>query len=215
MLRGGPLTALAFPLPCLPAFAGVLATLRAASRTHRHSMALNSTIFRCNLQVSDLDRGCYQTHELTVARHPSETDERMMVRILAFALNADEHLRFTRGLSQDDEPDLWQRSLSDELMLWIELGQPDEKRIKKACSRSKRVFVYCFSHRSATVWWRQISASVERFSHLSVFKLPEGTSEQLASMARRNMSLQCTVQDGEIWFSDEENSIQFALERLR
>lgn len=178
-------------------------------------MALSSTIFRCTLQVSDLDRGYYQTHDLTVARHPSETDERMMVRILAFALHADEHLGFTRGLSQDNEPDLWQRTLSDEITLWIELGQPDEKRIKKACSRSQRVCIYSFSHRAASVWWNQISAAVDRFAHLSVYKLPDGIGEQLAALAQRNMDLQCTMQDGEIWFSDTQNSIQFALEQLR
>ncbi|MGB5563242.1 MAG: YaeQ family protein, partial [Sedimenticolaceae bacterium] len=134
-------------------------------------MALNATIHRCTLQVSDLDRGYYQTHALTLARHPSETDQRMMMRVLAFALNADEHLSFTRGLSQDDEPDLWQHSLSDELTLWIETGQPDEKRIKKACSRSERVLIYCYQHRAANVWWTQIARRLERFNHLSVFKL--------------------------------------------
>ena len=178
-------------------------------------MALSSTIYRCVLQVSDLDRGYYQTHSLTVARHPSETDERMMVRLLAFALNADERLSFTRGVSQDDEPDLWQRSLSGDIILWVEIGQPDEKRIKKGCSRSERVIIHCFQHRSASVWWKQISAKLERFAHLSVFKLPEGIGEQLSSLAQRNMDLQCTMQDGAIWFSDENTSIHFALEQLR
>ena len=178
-------------------------------------MALSSTIYRCALQISDLDRGYYQTHTLTIARHPSETDERMMVRLLAFALNADEHLHFTRGISQEDEPDLWQRSLSGEITLWIEIGQPDEKRIRKGCSRSDRVAIYCFQHRSADVWWKQVSAKLERFVHLSVFRLPEGVGERLASLAERNMDLQCTIQDGEIWFSNESTSLQFALEQLR
>ena len=178
-------------------------------------MALSATIHRCTLQVSDLDRGYYQTHTLTVARHPSETDERMMARVLAFALNADEGLSFTRGLSQDDEPDLWQHSLSDELLLWIEIGQPDEKRIKKACSRSDRVVIYCHQHRAATVWWKQIAPRLERFSRLSVFKLPDGIGAELAALAKRNMDLQCTIQDGEIWLSDESTSVNFALEHLR
>jgi uncharacterized protein YaeQ len=178
-------------------------------------MALNSTIHRCTLQVSDLDRGYYQSHTLTVARHPSETNERMMVRLLAFALNADEQLGFTRGLSQDDEPDLWQQSLSGDTTLWIEIGQPDEKRIRKACARSESVLVYCFHHRAANVWWQQISARLERFAHLSVLKLPDGVSDQLAALAQRQMELQCTIQDGEIWFSDASHSLQFALERWR
>ena len=178
-------------------------------------MALNATIHRCTLQVSDLDRAHYQTYQLTVARHPSETHERMMVRVLAFALNADDCLSFTRGLSQDDEPELWQRSLSDELTLWIEIGQPDEKRIKKACSRSRRVLIYCHQHRAATVWWKQIAERLKRFDQLSVFKLPDGIGAQLATLAQRNMDLQCTIQDGEIWLSNETDSINFALEQLR
>lgn len=178
-------------------------------------MALSATIHRCTLQVSDLDRAYYQTHQLTIARHPSETDERMMVRVLAFALNADEALSFTRGLSQDDEPELWQHALSNELLLWIEIGQPDEKRIRKACAQSKRVVVYCHQHRAASVWWKQIAGKLDRFDRLSVFKLPDGIGEQLAQLAQRNMDLQCMVQDGEIWLSDESTSIQFALEQLR
>lgn len=178
-------------------------------------MALNATVHRCTLQVSDLDRAYYQTHQLTIARHPSETDERMMVRVLAFALNADDKLSFTRGLSQDDEPELWQHSLSDELLLWIEIGQPDEKRVRKACARSERVLVYCHQHRAASVWWQQIAAKMERFGKLSVFKLPEGIGEQLATLAHRNMDLQCMVQEGEIWLSDESTSIHFTLEQLR
>jgi uncharacterized protein YaeQ len=165
--------------------------------------------------VSDLDRAHYQTYQLTIARHPSETDERMMVRVLAFALNADDGLGFTRGLSQDDEPELWQRSLSDELTLWIEIGQPDEKRIKKACSRSRRVLIYCHQHRAAAVWWKQIAERLKRFDQLSVFKLPDGIGAQLATLAQRNMDLQCTIQEGEIWLSNETDSINFALEQLR
>jgi uncharacterized protein YaeQ len=178
-------------------------------------MALNATIHRCALQVSDLDRNHYQTYQLTIARHPSETDERMMVRVLAFALNADDGLSFTRGLSRDDEPELWQRSLSNEILLWIEIGQPDEKRIKRACSRSRRVLIYCHQHRAATVWWKQIADRLERFDQVSVFKLPDGIGARLATLAQRNMDLQCTVQDGEVWLSDETSNLNFALERLR
>jgi len=178
-------------------------------------MALNATIHRCTLQVSDLDRAHYQSYQLTIARHPSETDERMMVRVLAFALNADDSLSFTRGLSQDDEPELWQRSLGDEILLWVEIGQPDEKRIKKACSRSDRVVIYCHQHRAATVWWKQIAERLKRFDQLSVFKLPYGISAELATLVQRNMDLQCTVQDGEIWLSNQTTSISFTPERLR
>jgi len=178
-------------------------------------MAQSATVHRCSLQVSDLDRGYYGTHTLTVARHPSETDERMMVRILAFALNANELLSFTRGLCQEDEPELWQRSLSDDIECWVEIGQPDERRIRKACARSRHVLVYCHQFRAATAWWQQISARLERFENLSVFRLPAGAAQQLGAMARRNMDLQCTVQDGDIWLSDENSNLSFILERLR
>ncbi|MCB1801736.1 MAG: YaeQ family protein [Gammaproteobacteria bacterium] len=178
-------------------------------------MALNATIFRCALQVSDLDRGYYGSHDLTIARHPSETDERMMVRLLTFALNASDRLAFSRGLSQDDEPDLWQRSLSDEIELWIELGQPDEKRIRKACARAAQVIIYTFQQRAGEVWWRQVGDKLERFDHLAVYRLPQDAGEQLAAFAQRNMDLQCTIQDGEIWLSSENANLQFVLERLR
>ncbi len=178
-------------------------------------MALNATIHRCRLQVSDLDRDHYQTHTLTIARHPSETDERMMVRTLAFALHADDHLRFTRGLCSDDEPELWQRSLDNELERWIEIGQPDEKRIRKACAKAERVIVYCYQWRAAEVWWQQVASKLVRFDNLSVARLPDGVSRQLASMAQRNMALQCLVQDGNIWLSNDDTEIEFALERLR
>ena len=178
-------------------------------------MALNATIYRCTLAVSDIDRGYYHTHQLTIARHPSETTERMMIRLLAFALNADERLSFTRGLCRDDEPDLWLRSLDDQTLLWIELGQPDEKRIRKACARSRRVLIYCYQHRAALAWWRQVEGSLQRFDHLDIYLLPEGVGARVAALAERNMTLQCTVQEDEIWLSDTTGSVQFTLQRLR
>lgn len=178
-------------------------------------MALSATIHRCNLQVSDLDRSHYRDYALTIARHPSETDERMMVRLLAFALNADERLSFTRGLSRDDEPDLWQHTMSDDITLWIETGQPDEKRLKKACGRAARVLVYCYQHRASVVWWDRLADRLQRFSHLNVYRLPENAGPRLAALASRNMDIQCTIQDGDIWLSDPTRSLSFTLEQLR
>ncbi|MGD8913837.1 MAG: YaeQ family protein, partial [Candidatus Thiodiazotropha sp.] len=129
-------------------------------------MALKATIFKAELQVSDMERGHYQTYDLTLARHPSETDERLMVRLLAFALNADEALSFTKGLSTEDEPELWLKSLSGEIELWIELGQLDEKRLRRACGLAKQVIVYLYAERSAAVWWSQQQEMVRRFSNL-------------------------------------------------
>jgi uncharacterized protein YaeQ len=170
-------------------------------------MALTATIFKAELQIADMDRQHYQDHSLTIARHPSETDERMMVRLLAFALHAHEQLAFTRGLSTDDEPDLWQKSLSGEIELWIELGQPDEKRIRRACGRAGRVVVYTYQDRSAAVWWSQMEDRLRRFGNLSVLHLADDVSRALGKLAKRNMRLQCTVQDGEIWLGDSEQTV--------
>ena len=170
-------------------------------------MALKATIFKTELQIADMDRHYYTEHSLTIARHPSETDERMMLRLLAFALSADEQLTLTRGISSDEEPDLWQQSLSGEIEHWIELGQPDEKRIRKACGRSHRVTLHPYSGSSAEIWWAQNSAGLQRFDNLSVIAFAAEVGAALAPMARRNMQLQCNIQDGEAWFSDGENSI--------
>ncbi len=174
-------------------------------------MAIKSTIFKADLQIADMDRNYYQPHLLTLARHPSETDERMMVRLLAFALHADKALSFTKGLSSDEEPDLWLKNLSDEVELWIDLGQPDEKRIRKACGRAKQVIIYCYSSRSATVWWEQNSSKLQRFDNLRVIHIPNDVSKQLAYLAQRNMQLQCTIQDGQLWLADDAESVEVNL----
>ena len=171
-------------------------------------MAIKATIFKTEIQISDMDRNHYQDHSLTIARHPSETDERMMVRLLAFALHADNKLSFTKGLSSDDEPELWQKSLSDEIELWIDLGQPDEKRIRKACGRARQVVIYCYDRRSAEVWWQQIKDKLERFNNLKVICLPAESSSSMAALANRNMQIQFTIQDGHIWMSDDKSSLE-------
>jgi uncharacterized protein YaeQ len=177
-------------------------------------MALKATIYKAELQVSDMDRHYYATHALTIARHPSETDERMMVRVLAFALHAHEALAFGKGLSTDDEPDLWQKDLTGAIDLWIDVGQPDDKRIMKACGRSARVVIYCYSAAS-NVWWSQVGSRIERAKNLSVFNLPSATSQALAAMAQRTMQLQCSIQDGQAWISCGEANVQVDLTPLR
>ena len=178
-------------------------------------MATKATIFRAELQVSDIDRNYYDTQSLTIAQHPSETEERMMVRLLAFALNAGEGLAFGRGVSTDDEPDLWLRDLTGDIQLWIEVGQPDEQRIRKACGRSREVRVYCFSGRSAAIWWQKNAAALERCANLRVFDVPTEASQQLAALASRNMQLQCLVHDGHVQMSTDAGSVDIALATLR
>ncbi|MBM3390717.1 MAG: YaeQ family protein [Betaproteobacteria bacterium] len=178
-------------------------------------MALKSTIFKAELQVSDLDRHYYATHALTLARHPSETDERMMVRLLAFALYAHERLEFGRGLSTEDEPALWQADLTGAVALWVEVGLPDEREIRKACGRADRVVVLCYGGRGADIWWQQNRDKLERLSNLEVMNLPAATTQALAALVRRGMSLQCTIQDGQAWLTDGDRSVQIGLLRLK
>ena len=171
-------------------------------------MAIKSTIFKAELQVTNMDKHHYQEYQLTIARHPSENDERMMVRVLAFALNAHELLQFTKGLSSEDEPDIWQKSLSDEIELWIDLGQPDEKRIRKACGRSKQVMIYTYQQGAATAWWQQQQHKLERFNNLSVIHFPDDVVQAMGKLAARAMCLQCTIQDGALWLSHGEDAVE-------
>jgi uncharacterized protein YaeQ len=181
-------------------------------------MALKATVFKVELQVSDMDRSYFQTHSLTVARHPSETDERMMVRLLAFSLNAhfslntSAHLQFTKGLSSDDEPDLWLKNLHGDIEHWIEVGLPDERRIRKSCNRASQVAVYAYGERNAPIWWKNIESDLGRFNNLSIYYLSAEDTAAIANMAGRNMSLQATIQDGDIWFGNENTSIMISPE---
>ena len=173
-------------------------------------MALKATIYKAELQISDMDRHYYASHSLTLAKHPSETDERMMLRLLAFGLYADEQLSFTRGLSTIEEPELWRKSLSDEIELWIELGQPDEKRIRKACAQAAQVVVISYG-RSAEVWWKKIAPELQRFDHLTVRYIPSEACQALTALAQRTMELQVMIEDGQIWVTSGEPSIEVKL----
>ncbi|WP_417531584.1 YaeQ family protein [Marinobacter lipolyticus] len=170
-------------------------------------MALKATIFKATLNIADMDRQYYGDHHLTIARHPSETDERMMIRLLAFVLNASEHLEFTKGISTDDEPDLWRKSLSDEIELWIELGLPDESRLRKACNRSDQVILYTYGGRAVPLWWEKHHSKLTRFNNLTIIDLPQDDTEALASLAKRGMHLQCTIQDGEVSIGNEDTLV--------
>jgi len=164
-------------------------------------MALKATISKALLNIANMDSHYYEEHNLTLAQHPSETDLRLMVRVLAFILNAEERLEFCKGISQDDEPDLWVKSLGGEIELWIDLGQPDEKRIKKACGRSQKVIIYTYQEGMAAAWWKQIESSLTRFSNLSVVYLDmEGDIELLA---KRAMMLQANISDNELTLMDD------------
>jgi uncharacterized protein YaeQ len=177
-------------------------------------MALKATIYKAELQIADMDRNYYQQQILTLARHPSETDERMMIRLLSFAIHASEALTFTKGLFDTDEPDLWQKDLTGAIDLWIEVGQPDEKRLMKACGRAEKVVVYSYSATSH-IWFKQIANKLERAKNLSVINIPAEASMQLQKMANRNMQLQCTIQDGQIWLTDSVETVLIEREAFK
>ena len=178
-------------------------------------MASNATIYKAALQISDLDRQYFQDHALTLARHPSETEERMMVRVLAFALHADEALLFGRGVSAEDEPALWQRDVTGMIDLWIEIGQPDEKILRQACGRSKQVIVYVYGARGAEAWWANQSTSLSRLKNLAVTLLPMESVRALAGLAKPTMQLQWTIQDGHLWIADGDQTVHLELQRLK
>ena len=170
-------------------------------------MAQNATIHKVELSISDMDRHYYETHKLTVAKHPSETDERLMVRIVAFAMNAHEHLEMTKGLSTDDEPDIWQKSLSGELDVWVALGLPSDKVIRQSCGKAAKVVVYPYGGRTAEMWWDKIKGSTTRFDNLHVVNFSQADTGALAKLANPSMKLQVNIQDGDVMVSADDSVV--------
>ena len=181
-------------------------------------MAIKATIYKAQLQLADMDRSVYGDHNVTIARHPSETDERMMIRLLAFALNApaDDHhgaLDFAKDLWDADEPSLWQKDLTGQITQWIDIGQPDDKRLMKACGRADRVTVISFSA-STPIWWSGIKGKLTRARNLQAWQVDAASSQELATLAQRTMQLQVTVQDGGVWIGDGTRTVELTPQRL-
>jgi uncharacterized protein YaeQ len=182
-------------------------------------MALKATIFKAQIQLADMDRQIYADHSLTLARHPSETDERLMVRLLAFALNVpanSDHgaLEPAKGLWDTDEPELWQRDLTGQIQHWIDLGQPDDRRLLKASGRSERVSVYAYAH-STPIWWKGLENKLGRAGNLAVWSLPHASTQALATWVQRSMQIQISVQDGTLWLTNGQQTLDITPERLR
>ncbi|MBI2732292.1 MAG: YaeQ family protein [Aquabacterium sp.] len=175
-------------------------------------MALKATIYKAQLQLADMDRHVYGDVAVTIARHPSEADERMMIRVLALALNwpadtSEGTLELAKDMWEPDEPALWHKNFSDEILHWVEVGQPDDKRIMKACGRARQVSVYAFQS-STNVWWSNIATKLTRPGNLTVWQVPSEQSQALAALAQRSMQLQFTVQDGTAWINDGEQTVE-------
>lgn len=176
-------------------------------------MAGNATIYRASLNIANMDTHYYNEHSLTLAQHPSENDLRLMVRLAAFVLNADEELQFTKGISQDDEPDLWKKNMGGEIELSIILGQPDEKRIKKACGTSSDVIIYTYQDGMAASWLKQNEKILKRFKNLKIIALSFDNDIEL--LCKRSMNLQCNVTDNELTLINEDYSIIVHEDRIK
>jgi len=161
-------------------------------------MALKSTVYKAKLEVVDLDRNYYATHDLTLACHPSETELRLLVRLVAFALHAHERLAFGKGISDSDEPALWLKDLDSQIDLWVELGHPDDRTLTKACGRARMVVVYTYSA-NPHLWWDGLESRATRWKNLKVVSFDSEDCEGLEAMAERALDIQVTIQDGEIW----------------
>ncbi len=178
-------------------------------------MAIKSTIFKASLNIADMDRGYYADHALTIARHPSETNERMMIRVLAFALYASERLEFGKGISTDDEPALWEHDLTGGIVRWIEVGLPEERLLRRACGRSDEVVLLTYGGgKTVEAWYRPIQAAIAKQDKLTVKSVSSPSSKELALMADRTLNLQCTIQDNEVWMSDEQERLLIEIQQL-
>lgn len=165
-------------------------------------MALKSTVFKADLQLADLDRHHFGDYALTLAQHPSETMERVMIRLLAFALYASEDLRFGRGLSNEEDASLWAIDPGGVTRLWIDLGLPDETRIKKGCSRADQMVVVTYGGRASDLWWQQNANALKRYKNLSVIQITPEDSEKLVAVANRTMKFSWTIQEGMLYLSN-------------
>jgi uncharacterized protein YaeQ len=174
-------------------------------------MAQKATIYKIELSVSDMDRHCYGTHNLTVAKHPSETDERLILRVLAFALNVRDRLEFSKGISTDDEPDIWQKSRSGELELWVALGLPSEKIIRQSCGRANEVVIYSYGGRAAELWWGKIKNTVTRFDNLRVINFSYQDSKEVEHLLDRSIKMQINIEDGDVMVSVGESVVYMTL----
>ncbi len=175
-------------------------------------MSSRFTVLKARLHIADIDRGYYADPVLTLARHPSETDERVAVRLLAFIMQAGPELAFANGLTQEDEPDLWEKDATGDIRLWVEVGLPDPKGIRKACTRSRSVVIYSYGGRAAHVWWETHQSKLEALGNLTVLEVPVLVSHALAALVQRTMDLNATIQEGQIWVADGKASVTVALD---
>jgi uncharacterized protein YaeQ len=171
------------------------------------SMGTKSTIYKAELTITDIDRQYYETHPLVIAQHPSEPDRRVMARLIVFAIFVHERLEFGRGISSDQDPDLWRRDLTGVIEQWIELGQPEESDIRKACGLSKEVIIVTYSGNSADVWWSKNVSSLTKQKNLKVLNIDAESLDQATRLLDRRMTLTALIQDGEFQLSNSIDNV--------
>jgi len=177
-------------------------------------MALKATIYKANIDIADMDRNYYDSLQLTIAQHPSETDQRLVVRLISYILNAHDDLKFGKGVSDEDEAAIWQVNYSDEIALWIELGQLDEKRIKKASNKAQQVKLYCYGT-SVETWWSQSQNALNKFEKLSIEQFSTDTTDALVKLLSRTMDFQCSIQDDQLWLTSDGESLLIETNTLK
>jgi uncharacterized protein YaeQ len=176
-------------------------------------MALKPTLYKIHLQLVDTDRDVYDNCKFTLTQHPSETVSRMMVRLMVFAINYHQDLQFTKGLSSQDEPDIWQISPTLEIQSWIEVGQASADRMRKGVSRSRKVLLYAYGTETA-VWWQKSAAAFKSLPHIQVFKFDHRQISPLADLVERKMQLTVSISAGELYINAGEKELSLSLERL-
>ncbi|MGJ8662101.1 MAG: YaeQ family protein [Marinicella sp.] len=176
-------------------------------------MALKPTIYKLKISISDFNRDYYDTLQLTVALHPSENVERMMARIVAYCLNAQEYLTLTKGLSVVEEPDIWVKSLDDQIKLWIDMGEPAPDRVKKSSRLAAKVKVYSFNSKSDT-WWEQTKNKVQPFSNVQFYQLDWLQIQALASLVERTMDWSLTISGDTVYITAADQACELVISEL-
>lgn len=176
-------------------------------------MAEKATIYKANLTLSDMDRNVYGDFSLTIALHPSETLERMMVRILAFCYRAAEHLTFAKGLSATEEPDLWLRHDNGTLLEWIEVGQPAPDRLKKASSQAASVKVFSYG-RGMDVWWKNNAQAIRALPKVEIHSFDAEELQHLVALADKTMNLTVSITEKIAYISTARENIAIQLREM-
>ena len=173
-------------------------------------MAEKATVCKANITLSDMDRHYYGDLSFTIAQHPSETAERMMVRLLSFCYRAADNLTFTRGLSSVDEPDIWLKSDDGRILEWIEVGQPAPDRLKKAQGVARQVLVFAYG-RGIDIWWKNNTAAVQALSKVKVYYFDAAELQDLTKLAAKTMNLTISITEAIAYISSAEHNISVSL----